>query len=288
MRPVSARRTSSGFTLIELLVVIAIIAILIGLLLPAVQKVREAAARMSCSNNLKQMGLAIANYASSNSDKLPGGMQYTPSNGQWSPFFWSLMPYIEQQNLYNATVINTGASWNNSGGGVPIKTFLCPSDPTPSNGLAANANPWACISYVRNYQLFDTVTSVSSQNLSQYTIGNIPDGSSNTMGLWERYATTNGQYTGLPAHYNECNTWGYNQWAPVGYYWSNALPQFGVKSGTNVNPQANYYQANSGHTSSILCALMDGSVKALNAGLSQNAWTYAALPADGAVFDSTW
>src|SRR5262245_3028814 len=102
----------SGFTLIELLVVIAIIAVLIALLLPAVQAAREAARRAQCTNNLKQLGLAIANYESANT-VLPSGDTYGVGNGfcsspgfgngcQNTPWFVLMLPYIEQSTLYNA------------------------------------------------------------------------------------------------------------------------------------------------------------------------------------------
>src|SRR6186997_3425419 len=101
MFSVSALRTRKGFTLIELLVVIAIIAILIGLLLPAVQKVREAAARSTCSNNLKQTGTAVHNYASATS-ALPA---LCPVRGVTATYngtiLLTLLPYVEQQSLYN-------------------------------------------------------------------------------------------------------------------------------------------------------------------------------------------
>src|SRR5262249_10480976 len=104
-------RWKSGFTLIELLVVIAIIAILIGLLLPAVQKIREAAPRTQCQNNLHHLSLAIHNYASANSDKVPpsyqglsgtaayGGKNTTPIG----TIHYLLLPYIEQDNIYKAS-----------------------------------------------------------------------------------------------------------------------------------------------------------------------------------------
>src|SRR5262245_1680728 len=156
MSPHRTDRVSSrsGFTLIELLVVIAIIAILIGLLLPAVQKVREAAARMKCQNNLKQLGLASHNFESARgalppaeingpgaADK-PALLDYLRADGTtYALHSWItiILPYIEQGNILSSTNYDWHQNWyegnNKNASGTVLKLAICPSSPQRRDGM---------------------------------------------------------------------------------------------------------------------------------------------------------
>jgi len=285
-----------GFTLIELLVVIAIIAILSGLLLPAVQKVREAAARMTCSNNLKQLGLAVANYASANNDKLPPACaRYAPCNIN---ILSQLTPYIEQNALYQAGTASA-TFWDSGVANTPsgtvrsavVKTFICPSDPSVSNGYAANqVNQWGGSSYAGNFQVFGTATSSATGGGTtwgpKYTIGNIPDGTSNTIGFAERWAACggSGNLWAWPGGDWNPNAWGVtfanNPW---GGSWNQVPMQRPLPWNSACDPS----RPSTAHATCQV-SMMDGSVRGVSSSVTQNTWQLAFTPDDGQVLPSNW
>ncbi len=290
----SARQWKEGFTLIELLVVIAIIAILIGLLLPAVQKVREAAARMQCGNNLKQLGIAVQNYASTYNNALPPALNTVPVTANLLSL---LLPYLEQQNLYNQGMTTTdGNFYDGPSAGAPtgtvrsvvVKTFLCPSDPSVSNGFAANqTNAWAASCYAANFQLFgmsQQATARGTTYAALYNVGNIPDGASNTVSFTERYAAC-GLYGNLWAWYGNPNQWGVTF---ANSPWGGNFTSAPLFQPNPWNSKCDPTRPSTSHTATCQTALMDGSVRGVSTAVSQPTWWLAVQPADGRPMPSDW
>ncbi len=300
---------SRGFTLVELLVVIAIIGVLVALLLPAVQAAREAARRMSCQNNLKQLSLAMQNHEDTYK-KLPEGLRQESSPYRGYTFYTKLLPYFEQGSLYDKwDFTNLANNTTNGLTATKLKSLMCPTDvfqqtvfnvPVSSGSGVAYAGDYAVTSYVGNFGevSYHPTTSplgpckangvlfltgpASAPATGQLPIGlkDITDGTSNTLMIGERYHNDKNFDTIPASSRSELLMHQWSMWAWSGGFKgtghvlaSAAVPlnnRVTLPLGSGYGPQDRRIAGySSGHPGGVNITLCDGSVRFLRDSISQ-------------------
>jgi prepilin-type N-terminal cleavage/methylation domain-containing protein len=283
-----------AFTLLELLVVIAIIGTLIGLLLPAVQKVREAANRTACCSNLGQTGLAIQQFHNVYG-QLPPALGNLGASA-WGTYWFHLLPFVEQGPLYQSSQVGGFYSaMNNQVYSRPIKLWICPSDPSvPSDGTVNDeqGTHWGAMSYGGSAWLackVDATGNVYDMAGVARMLPDIPDGTSNTILHVEKYALCT----------NSANPIGGTAWAycrnddNAPNLWGGIPPVTDATSMFQVRPtpylgNCDPTLASTAHPGGTMVGLVDGSVRCVSSSISPTTWWYALTPAGGEVLPNDW